>query len=193
MRSIRRLIVHAVLTVAVLGSSSTVFAAPLSGRQVSQEVQDVQVLNFPATQNVKGSVAVDGVVSHSKSVKREGVLVPTSSRDNLNELINAGVLETDGFTAITLSMQGEVKSTNFAPGTVGVLLIPDEVPILRTLRERKIIQFPIECTATIKAGDPENFSAPQCHERLSFPRYRVFFYSAMNATVEANLYLQLAN
>lgn len=159
-----------------------------------QEVQDVTVTNFPAVQVVKGSVSIDGVVSHARSLKVEGLLVPTSSRDNISELFSAGIVETEGFTSMAISLQGEVKSNNFAPGTVGVILIPDEWPILRVFRERKLIQFPIECLATIKPADlVEHFSAPQCNERISFPRYKLYFYNTVNTSVETNVYLYLSN
>jgi hypothetical protein len=155
--------------------------------------QDVNVTNFPQTQNIKGSVNVDGTVSHGRSVKREGVLVQTSRRSDANDLTYAGVIDTEGFTTVTVSLEGEIKSTNFPTGTVGVLLLPDEDPIWRVLREAKIVQFPIECVASVNRGDSEYFTSPQCLDRIAFPRYRIYLYNTMNRTVEANVYLYLTN
>jgi hypothetical protein len=154
---------------------------------------EVKVKNFPDTQRIKGSVSIDGTVRHAKSFKVEGVLVSSSKRNEITELIPAGIVETDGFTSISVSLQGEIKSSNFIPGAIGVLLIPDEEPILHALREAKQVQFPIETICNIKSGDSEYFSSPQSSNRVAFPRYRVYLYDTLNRPAEANVYLYLTN
>ena len=157
------------------------------------ETMDVRVNNFPETQQIKGAVSIDGPLSHAKSFKKEGIVVPTSRRNEPSELVFAGVVETDGFTAVTINLQGEVKSGSFTPGSIGVLLIPDEESILRALREARRIQFPIESVASLKSGDSSFFSAEQVHQRLAFSRYKIFLYNTLNRTAEANVYLYLSN
>ena len=103
---------------------------------------DVHVNNFPELQQIKGSVSIEGT---TKFITREGLVVPTSQRAELPEMVYAGTIETDGFTSLLISLQGEMRSEVFSSGTIGVLLIPDEMPILRILRDAKRIQFPIEC------------------------------------------------
>ena len=90
-------------------------------------------------------------------------------------------------------LQGEVKGGSAGAGTVGVLLIPEEEPIVRAFREARRLQFAIECTSTLKAGDPIFFNADQVQQRLTFPRYKVFLYNTTNKTVEANLFLTFTN
>jgi hypothetical protein len=159
----------------------------------SSQVLDVHVNNFPDTQQIKGAVSIEGTMSHSKYIKKEGIVVPTSRRSELSELIPAGIIETDGFTFISLSMQGEIKSASFTSGTIGVLLIPDEEPIVRALREAKRIQFPIESVSRVSSGDPSFFSADQSQQRVVFPRYRIYLYNTTNRSLEANVYLYLSN
>ena len=154
---------------------------------------DVHVDNFPETQQIKGSVSIEGTLSQSKFIKKEGLIVPISRRGESAEMLHGGVIDTEGFTSIAISLQGEIKSSSFTAGSIGVVLVPDEGPVLRSLREAKIIQFPIECVAQIKSGDSAFFSAEQTHTRITFPRYRFYLYNTLNRTVDANVYIYLAN
>jgi len=153
----------------------------------------VQVENWPETHKVKGSVSVDGPVSHTKFERREAIVVPPSRRAEPAEMAHAGWIESDGFTTITLSLQGEVKGGSAGTGTVGVLLIPDEEPIVRAFREARRLQFAIECVSHLKSGDPIFFNAEQVQQRLTFPRYKIFLYNTMSKTVEANLFITFIN
>jgi hypothetical protein len=144
-------------------------------------------------QQVKGAVSIDGTMSHSRYLKREGLTVPTSRRNEVSELTHAGIVETEGFTSISVNLQGEIKSGSFVPGTVGVVLIPDEEPVLRSLREAKRVQFPIETVAHAGSGDTTFSNAEQVQQRVVFPRYRIFLYNTINKAVEANVYLYLSN
>lgn len=153
----------------------------------------VHVDNLPETQYVKGTVSVDGPISHVKFIRKEAILVSPSRRAEPSEMAHAGQIESDGFTTITLSLQGEVKGGSAGTGTVGVLLIPDEEPIVRAFREARRLQFSIECVSQLKSGDPIFFNAEQVQQRLTFPRYKIFLYNTMSKTVEANLFITFAN
>lgn len=174
-----------------------VFLVPVIVLQPSQahsaETLDVRVNNFPETQQIKGAIAIEGTASHAKYIKKEGLVVPTARRNELSDLIPGGTVETDGFTSITVSLQGEIKSGSFSPGAIGVLLIPDEEPVLRSLREAKRIQFPVESVAHLKSGDPTFFDSEQVQQRIAFPRYKIYLYNTLNRSVEANVYLYLSN
>ncbi len=45
-------------------------------RAQSSQPLDVRVNNFPETQQVKGAVSIEGTMSHSRYLKREGFTVP---------------------------------------------------------------------------------------------------------------------
>lgn len=159
----------------------------------SSQTLDVNVNNFPETQKIKGSVSVEGTMSHSKYIKMEGIVIPTSRRTELSELTFAGILEADGFTSVSVSLQGELKSASFTPGDIGVLLIPDEKRIMRAFRDASRIQFPIESVSRLTSGDSSYFHSVQAHQRIGFPRYRIYLYNTVNRTAETNLYLYLTN
>jgi hypothetical protein len=171
-------------------SVSITLAFPASSAH-SGETLNVHVENLPETQRIKGSVSIDSPISHIKFVKKEAIVVPPSRRTEASEMAHAGIVGADGFTSITLSLQGEVKSGSAGAGTIGVLLIPDEEPILRTFREAKRLQYAIECVSRLNSGDPIYFSAEQVQQRMSFPHYRIYLYNTTNKTVEANLYMTL--
>jgi hypothetical protein len=172
---------------------ATVIIAVFSSFAYASEPLDVRIKNFPETQRVGGSVSVDGIVSHGKGFKREGLLLQTSRRNEPSELLYAGVVDTDGFTSVSISLEGEVKSTNFVKGEIGVMLVPDEEPVLRVMRESKLVQFPIECVSPLKFGDSEYFSAQRNQQPIFFPRYRIYLYNTLNRSAETNVYLYLTN
>jgi len=170
-----------------------ILVALLASRSLATEPLTVHVDNLPETQQVKGTVSVDGPISHVKFMKKEAIVVPPSRRAEPAEMAHAGWIESDGFTTITLSLQGEVKGGSAGAGSVGVLLIPDEEPIVRAFREARRLQFAIECASHLKSGDPVFFNAEQVQQRLIFPRYKVFLYNTTGKTVEANLFMTYTN
>lgn len=164
----------------------------LAFRALAAELQEVLVQNFPELQKVEGRVAVDGVVRHSQLVRREELQVTPARRNAAADLTPAGVVETDGFTHVVLSLAGEVRDRYFEPGTVGALLVPDEEPVLKSLREAGRLEFPVEVVATV---DPKSgggrFASQPTSAPLAFPRYRVYLYNTSDKSVEAHLYLYL--
>ena len=151
---------------------------------------DVQINNFPETQQIKGSVSIEGT---TKFIAKEGVVVPTAQRAELDQMVYAGTVKTDGFTSLLITLQGEMRSNVFSTGTIGVLLIPDEGPFLRILRDAKRVLFPIECKAQTKSGDSIYFESEQVQQRIAFSSYRMYLYNTASKQAEANVYLYLSN
>ena len=180
-------------TAAVILYCLSIAPALFSSRVHSAEKLNVHVENLPETQQIRGSVSIDGPVSHVQFMKKEAIVVPPSRRAEPSEMAHAGSIESNGFTTITLSLQGEVKGGSAGAGTVGVLLIPDEEPIVRAFRESRRLQFAIECVSNLKSGDSIFFNADQVNQRLTFPRYKVFLYNTTNKTVESNLFMTFTN
>ncbi|QWV95468.1 hypothetical protein KP004_09955 [Geomonas oryzisoli] len=161
------------------------FVIPPSAR--GSETIDVRVNNFPRTQTVNGSVSLEGT---TKAAKVETILLPPSRRGDPSEMVYAGRLDTETYTSVSLMLQGEIKSTSVPLGTVGVVLVPDEEPIQRVLKDAKLIQFPLETSCNIKSGDSEYFSCDNNHV-ITFPRYRIYLYNTLNKSAEVNVYLYL--
>jgi hypothetical protein len=162
----------------------SMFPSPASCRDIS----DVKVTNFPETQKVKGSVAIEGA---GKAIKREGILVSRSRRNELTELFYSGFIDTEGYTSVSLYLQGEIRSATFPSGSIGVMMIPDEEPVLRALKESGQVQFPIETVCTIKSEDSEYFSCQQVNQNIGFSRYRIYLYNTLDKPAEVSTYIYL--
>jgi hypothetical protein len=162
-----------------------------AGSAISQEIERVLVTNFPRTQEVAGTVSVEGPVRHARLQRIKEVLVPPVGRGETTRLIEAGMVATDGFTAVVLSLNGQAKGRILRPGTVGALLIPEEDSILRAFEEEGQAQFPLEVSASLESGEPRSFASTPARATVAFPRYRVRLYNTGDKTVTVNLYAYL--
>ncbi len=172
-----------------------IIASPANAEQedAKGKTQNVKVVNLPKTQNVDGAVAIKGLIRHSFLDRREQVLIPPVQRDDTNNLIEVGSIQADGFTSVILSLQGEVKSTTFTPGTVGAILVPDEKPIIYAFTQDRTILFPLEVKTEVKPGKYRYFTSETTSQVVGFPKYRVFLYNSTDKSVEVNLYVYLTN
>jgi len=157
----------------------------------SRDSLEVLVQNFPDVQSVDGRVEVRGTISHTKFLSREGVVVPTAARADITELVELEPIDASGFSHAVLSLQGETKSSSFAPGHVGAFLLPGREPVGRALRDGSQVQFPIEATVTLTSPKTSFFWAEPVRAPLGFPSYRVFLYNTTDKSIEANVYVSL--
>jgi hypothetical protein len=157
-----------------------------------REVQEVRVTNFPATQRVEGRVGVDGPIHQAALASLREIEVPPVAPSEVRRLVPAGIIGTDGFPAVVLSLTGQIKGMLAKPGDVGVILLPDEEPIQRAFEERGQIQFPLEVKAASFSGELY-FSSGQPRFVVGFPRYRVFAYNTTDKTAMIDLYAYLTD
>ena len=157
---------------------------------LSQPPEEVVVSNLPEVVPIKGDVTVVGTARHGTMVRRLNLIVPPVARTETDNLVQAEAVETDGFTTVALSLQGEVRNTILRTGAVGALLLPDEEPFREAMREKGLLHLPLEVTATLPRKEEASFAAQE-HFALSFPRYRVYLYNSTDRTVDVNLYLYL--
>ena len=174
----------------VMGTMGLLIVLMIPGQESGESVS---IDNWPLTYNVQGGVKANGFIKHAQLEKREGIIVTTSRRTELAELVSAGTLDCDGFTSVALSFQGEVKSESPDVGTVGVLLVPDEEPVLRALRDGRQVELALETSTQILKGASPYFDGGSVTLPLAFPRYRVFLYNTMTRGVEANVYMYMTN
>lgn len=167
-----------------------VAALILMGAQSVREVLDVQVLNFPDPQTIKGTVTIDGPIRHAELVRIPDIIVPPVRPTDTTRLIQAGTIVTDGFTDVVLSLNGITKGDALKTGTVGVFLIPEEEIVLRTFVEAGQIQFPLEATVNVPPATPYFASIPE-KRTVAFPRYRVLLYNTGDKSVTVNLFAYL--
>lgn len=160
------------------------------GWAASQELVQVVVGNFPETQEVTGAVSIKGGIPQATMIRREGETVAPVGRHETTSLVSAGTIATEGYVGAVISLQGDVRGRIVEAATVGVLLVPDEGPVMRVFREEGSILLPLEVSADLKPGDSLPFAAQQ-RVPIGFPRYRVYFYNTSQKSVEANLYVYL--
>jgi len=180
-------------TLLILAILSLTGLMVLAARPVDNAIQQVEVINFPEVQRFQGDIDIKGPIAHSQLLRREKVVVPPVGRADTTGLIQADPALTDGFTDVVLNLEGEIKGGQFSPGAVGAVLLPDEDPVLRALKEEGLYLFPLEITAHPTPTGPRTFSAETVRSIVGFPRYRIFFYNQTDRTAEVSLYLYLTH
>jgi hypothetical protein len=186
----QRILVVAIL-VLLCGALLLLQTSPVKGQQ--DEIQRVLVTNFPATQQIAGTVSIDGPVRHATLLRLKEILVSPVEPKETGRLIDGGVVSMDGFTSAVLSLSGQAKGTILRSGTVGAILIPEEEPIIRAFEEEGLAQFPLEVSASLPAGSLRSFSSAQPRLTVGFPNYRVHLYNTTDKTVTVTLFAYLTN
>lgn len=157
----------------------------------TREFFEVLVTNFPELQRVEGTVRMTEPVPAAKFVRVGEVLVSPVRPTETLRLISGGLLHTDGFGEVVLSLAGQVKGGVTRPGDVGVILLPDEEPIVQAFEEKGVGQFTIEAVAEGVSGASPYFRSDQPRRDVGFPRYRVLFYNTTDRSVTVHLYAYL--
>ena len=159
----------------------------------SLESRYVHVTNFPDVQQVDGKVEIDGPLQLARAASVRGIIVPPIKRTATTRWVDAGVLETDGFPDVVLSLQGEVKGDVMRSGEIAAVLIPDEEPINNAFNEEGLVQFAMSVAAAGPQQGTPYFASDQPRYPVGFSRYRVYLYNETDKTVTANLFACLTN
>ncbi len=165
--------------------------APTTSAVGAQELMRAFVVNLETPHPVTGSVSVSGTIQHASVVRVNDVVVSTAGRQEPPQWVEAGTVDTAGFTSVVMSLQGQMKGSITQSGSVGAILVPEEEPILQALTEG-VVQLPLEVIAEVSPLS-EFFSESGVSLSIAFPRYRIFFYNTAGQSVSANLYLYLTN
>lgn len=99
------------------------------------------------------------------------------ARNDVTDLVDAGVVFADGFSNLVVSLGGEFKEGVPSAGRVGVLLVPDEEAFLYLLRNEERIVFPLEATVDLTGNSDAVFVSNQHEFKVAFPKYRAFLYN----------------
>lgn len=169
----------AALTVAIL------LALPLDA--VTQEIQHVLVTNFPPVQSVEGTVTIGAPVPLAAQRAARQIVVPPVGRTQTTRLVSAGVLETDGFPSVVLSLYGETKGAVGRSGSVGAILVPDETGIVTAFDEQGLTHFALETVAPAVSGVTPLFASNQTRYTIGFGRYRILLFNETDRTVTVDL------
>jgi hypothetical protein len=121
-------------------------------------------------------------------VSFEDVVTPPVERHQTEQVIDAGVVETDGFSHLVLCIGGAMKSRPTKEGKIGVVLVPDIYPFDEVLKREGRFVFPIEATADVTPDDFELFESEQVRMPVAFPRYRAYVYNSTDAAAGVWIY-----
>jgi hypothetical protein len=181
------------LTALALVAAAALFLLTPSGRALSESVREVFILNWPAVQKIEGTVAIEGPVRLSQAVVFEDITVPPVLPTETTRLVDGGVLTTDGFPQVVLSLHGIVRGEVVKTGAVGAILIPDEQEIRQAFDEQGLMPFAMEAVAHNISSRTAYFFSDQPTFSVSFPAYRVLLYNTTDKTVTAELHAYLTN
>ncbi len=173
-----------------------VVAPPLASQRQAmqqQQITPVLVTNFPDPHRVRGTVKIEGPVRLASLVEFEEILVPPVRRSDTTRLVDAGVLVTNGFPNVVLSLHGQVKGSVANPGTVGAILLPEQDSIETAFHEMGLFHFAMEVTALDVSMSTPFFASTQPRYQVGFQSYRVWLYNTTDKTVTAHLWAYLTN
>ncbi len=172
---------------------AAIFVFLPTGQAVSQRIQEVFVTNFPDLQRIEGKVTVEGPVRLSTLETFRDLTVPPVHPSETTRLVEAGHLVADGFPSVVLSLHGVVKGHVARPGTVGVMLVPDQPTIQEAFEEQGQVHFALEAAAAGVTSKTPYFASNQPRYTVGFPSYRVLLYNTTDKAVEVNLFAYLTN
>jgi hypothetical protein len=157
-----------------------------------QELTRSFVVNLKDPHPIEGTVNVGAPIPHSATQSLFDVVVAPARRDEPSLWTEAGILETDGFTSIVLSLHGQFRGNPSAPGAVGLVLVPEEENVLRALGEGEV-HLALDAVAEPVPDGRQYFSGSRAGLAVGFPRYRVFLYNTTDRSAAVNVFAYLTH
>ena len=122
-------------------------------------------------------------------VSFERIQVSPVSRSDTTQLVEAGIIETDGFSELIFSLGGEFKEGIPESGTVGAVLIPDIDVFIHLFKNEGEFAFPLEAKVEIRGLSSAIFISEQQRAKVAFPRYRVYLYNETGSGAMVSLFV----
>ncbi len=157
-----------------------------------QELTRSFVVNLKDPHPVEGTVNVGAPVPHSATQSLLELVVAPAARDEPTLWTEAGLLETDGFTSVVLSLHGQFRGNPSGPGAVGLVLVPEEENVLRSLGEGEV-HLALDAVAEPVPDGRQYFSGYRAGLAIAFPRYRVFLFNTTDRSAAVNIFAYLTH
>jgi hypothetical protein len=125
----------------------------------------------------------------------KAVSVPSVDRSQTSMLVDAGTLDTDGYTTLILNLAGRLSGeAGLRGGSVGAILIPDIDPFDKAFQTLGLLPESVEISVPVDKASGY-FMAKQIKFDVGFPRYRVVLYNSTSqaATVSFFAYRRRAS
>jgi hypothetical protein len=117
-------------------------------------------------------------------VAARGILVAPVPRSEVPNLVDAGVVDCEGFEHLVVNLAIEMKGPVEPGGAVGAVLIPDVFPYDRAYRSLSLLPAAAEISVPIE-GSSAYVAAKQLRVEVGFPRYRVLLWNSGRTAVTA--------
>ena len=157
-----------------------------------QELTQTFVVNLKDPHPIEGDVHIPSPIPHSDMASMIDVVVAPATRDETGLWTDVGLLETEGFTSVVLSLHGQLRGSTGGLGIVSLVLVPDEENILRAFAEGEV-HLELEARADPVPANSLYFSGRSDNLPLGFPSYRVFLYNTTERSASVNVFAYLVN
>ena len=106
-----------------------------------------------------------------------GIHVPPVKRSEIGNMVDAGTIDAEGYTHLTLNLAGELKGSANQQGVVAAVLIPDIEPFETAYKTLGLLPASLDLKVSVAANGGLYFMAKQETLEVGFPRYRVLLYN----------------
>lgn len=163
-----------------------------AGAASVQELTRSFVVNLKDPHPIEGAVEVRSPIPHSELQSLFEQIVSPAPRSETSLWTEAGTLETDGFTTAVVSFHGQFRGNPSAPGSFGVVLVPEEENVLRAFAEGEA-HLVLEAVADPVPNGRLYFSASQAGLAIAFPRYRLFLFNGTDRSASVSVFVYLTH
>jgi hypothetical protein len=138
---------------------------------------------------VAAGVVLAATPGESWFVPFEKLQVSPVARTDTTRLVEAGTIQTDGYSELVFSFGGEFKEALPTTGRVGAILIPDHPVFEYLLQNEGRIVFPLEVIVPISTKTGAIFVSDQIVANVAFPAYRVYLYNETSSGANVSLFV----
>lgn len=142
---------------------------------------------FLAGQSSADEQMTGPITGFASLVGMKGIIVTPVNRTETALLIDAGSINTDGYTGLVINIAGQIEASVSRPGILGAVLIPDLAPYDYAFKTLGMLPATMEVTVPLQTGQ-NFFMANQIKFDIGFPRYRVLFYNTSDATARLSFF-----
>jgi hypothetical protein len=146
------------------------------------------VLAFLAASTAARGQTIMPVEGSQAMVGARGIQVPPVQRTEVANMIDAGTIEAEGFSHLTVNLAAELKGPAVHAGVIAAVLIPDIPPYDLAYRTLGLLPASLEVTASVAPHGGLYCMAKQQTLDVGFSRYRVLLYNTSGSAATVVFY-----
>jgi hypothetical protein len=132
--------------------------------------------------------AIGSVQGSQAMVGTSGIAVPPVQRTEVANMIDAGTIDTEGFSHVTVNLAAELKGPAATGGVIGAVLIPDVHPFDLAYNTLGLLPASLDLTSAVGAHGGLYTMAKQESLEVGFPRYRVLLYNTTGTAATVSFF-----